>query len=574
MPRSDLKALFSKDNTSFVLVDENGHRYLAKAKRRQGRLFILLLKRIAFLQNTSSKWSKGVSAVHLQPRELDTTDFAGWLRDMWSKVPTGEPQRLLDLYELDFQNERDESRKLGDKYDDVVTRRRLFGGLLAPSHTGSDGHQWYYLECDIEAETCTDDRLFVTNLETAGEVASFTIPGGITSGRTSLSFAVPDAAHEVVPSVLYLLLLDRFLEGPWGRSLANLAPAYGHKEDPASITVSYWALTALKSLFPDQDLPEIDDFRAFLLAGRTTDGGGVGIRRTVTTPVAPPKYRIVENRRHTAVAADFYQRYGNRPDKADDCIRYLTRHRHKGGWSDIDEDDETNDPLTTASVLRVLIDFEAAGWLQRILLGQQHFLSTYRRDAMLWLYGDLLDGDHWWTYKSKERVVTYTVDTLRMVPEFPTEGSEFSDAHATTMQNLADLYRNSDLGLPSGLEQGQPDLSPTAHFVIACCQCRDRYPEMYAEFVPRFLESLSPLLESGNSYASGWALTLSFLSSIQPNLRPNAKVLDETRSLVQQSWKSFRSGDDRKLKLILSRFPDWVRPIALERILPIDLTLH
>jgi hypothetical protein len=97
-----------------------------------------------------------------------------------------------------------------------------------------------------------------------------------------------------------------------------------------------------------------------------------------------PAYTIIEHARHTAMAAQFF-RENQALDHALDCVKFLVQRQHTNGrWVDIAaSSDSKPDPLTTAYVLRALIDFEAFGLLKQIhQVATAAFLATYRKRGM------------------------------------------------------------------------------------------------------------------------------------------------------------------------------------------------
>lgn len=110
---------------------------------------------------------------------------------------------------------------------------------------------------------------------------------------------VRSISNAVVDGMVFLLLLDQYPEGVWGRTLARISGAWGHGEDPGSITVSYWALQGLVDLVGDDELPELDRFHDFLVRRMIEKGSmrAVGMMRNVGSDFRP-KWEIVENRRH------------------------------------------------------------------------------------------------------------------------------------------------------------------------------------------------------------------------------------------------------------------------------------
>ena len=403
-------------------------------------------------------------------------------------------------------------------------------------------------------------------------------PPPVTVPSKVLTLKLPEVPAELVSGLVFLLLLDQNREGAWGRSLVKSSGSWGHAEDPGSITVSYWALQSLKAVTGEDSFPELEMFRDFLVR-RQKSNGAVGVRRNVGSSWMSA-YEIVENRRHTAIAAKFFKAFGTL-DKALECLRYVLNHcSPAGAWSAVgDVTDENADPLTTAYVLRSLIDFDAEGLLREIAFkDRDRFLMTYKRKGALWLYGSLLEDKCWWLYRTKDEPISseklkqacvVSAEILAMFPEFRIEGEDFDCAYVGVLNRLAECWRQNGIGVPSGPDNPQAHLGATVQFVNSCREPKARHADLCSEFLPEFLRRLSDILTVGTSDAAGWAATLALLAEEVPGVKLSRtfKVV-ELRARVHRILDSPNAERASIADEILASEPAWVKSLALEVILP------
>ena len=391
-------------------------------------------------------------------------------------------------------------------------------------------------------------------------------------------------SSEIVHGLLFLLMLDQYPtggwpEGVWGRSLAPTSGFFGHEGDPGSISVSCWALQALRGLFPAEDIPEANNFREYLLS-RQKANGGIGMRKNVGSGKAA-KYEIIENRRHTALGAKFLID-NNCLDSGLLSLRYVLDHRTPGGaWSATgDISDGNADPLTTAYVLSVLKVFDEQGLLRHInFRDREHFFKTYWKAGCLWLYANLIKNE-WWLYKtdhdpvsseSLSRAYVNTGDTLMAVTGFRTDDSDHAFAHKEVVEALKRLWDDNSTGIPNGNGTDRPSLEATVYLARTCWLCRDRYPELAKDMAVRFIALLKTLVESGESSAAAWSMTLTFLNDMQALvLEPG--LLERTRRQAKTTWEAMQTNGVEEAVSAMSEQPAWVREIAKQRILPVYLT--
>jgi hypothetical protein len=323
-------------------------------------------------------------------------------------------------------------------------------------------------------------------------------------------------------------------------------------------------------------LPESDAFLSYLVA-RKNDRGAVGMRKFVGTEFAPA-YTVIEHARHTAVAAEFFEEAGAL-DHALACIKFLVERQHpSGGWIDVaSAADSEPDPVTTAYVLRTLLDFQTAGLLQRIRQkGLDTFVATYRKRGLHWLQENLSENGYWWLYKKSpdpmSRAYGYTVDVLSILPELTDDEQHLRDSHRSLMHNLVKVWRKTGSGLPVGVRRIQPDLDPTTEFARTCWHHRHRYPELASEIVPSFLTNLRAMLESSISNAAGWSEAITLVGELMPGLALPSGVLDEARHEAMDVWSSVECEGRATALAKIEHRPKWVQRIVSEAILPI--TVH
>lgn len=396
---------------------------------------------------------------------------------------------------------------------------------------------------------------------------------------TNSDICIPAIDTNLIGEILFLLLLDQYDDGVWGRSLAEVVVAYGHKEDPGSITVSCWATRALKKLSETGFIQELEKFRSYLLE-RQKPNGAVGMRRNIGSDFSPA-YEIIVNRRHTAVAASWWNDLGGALNKAFDAIKYVFGSSSPSmAWSAVGEiKDGNEDPLTTAHVLRTLIDFDSKGLLNKLDFdGKDKFLATYKKTGMIWLYKNLIENDLWWLYRTKDkqfqegrlrREYCHTADILDTLPEFVTVDENI---HNKIINNLADIWHHNGLGIPCGDGEDVAGLATTVMFTRICWRNKDRLPELGSYFLNKFLECLKNILKDGHSEAAGWSLTLELLSDLKKNLQISNKLISRIRSQVQDTWTAYLNDNQSSLHQHLKYHPDWVQSIATNQIFPVKIT--
>lgn len=412
-----------------------------------------------------------------------------------------------------------------------------------------------------------------------------TILEGIRPLKRRIPLRKPKRFHipkQVAEGVLLLLLLDRYQEGAWGRSLAPTAGDFGHAGDPGSISVSTWATDMLARVFRTTNLPEIDNFREYLLARRKSTGA-VGMRKIVGHRRAF-KCEIRENCRHTAVAAKFLKDYAGPLDLALGSLRYvIDRKTPTGAWSaGGDVSDQFADPLTTAYVLRVLKDFEKDGLLQRIGIdNRKEFIATYWKSGMHWMYRHLIRNGYWWLFKTdsepisqecQKRSYSTTADICLALPEFPDVDNEYAGAHARIMQTMMEIWGKNGVGIPTGPGVQQPDLGTTAMYTRAVWFCRELYPEICSSALRRFVDNLEAILEHGCSDAVGWSVALMLVTDYMAAIHPDFESLERARRLASLTWETHQSAGLAEAIDVLPMDPVWVRQIAQQHILPVVLT--
>ncbi len=291
---------------------------------------------------------------------------------------------------------------------------------------------------------------------------------GVLSGIGPTSTA-PELSSGLLDGLTLMLLLDQYPIGVWGRSLMPLGAAYDHAEDPGSISVSSWCADALRDLQPVGKVPEIDLFTQYLLDRRRADSWAVGMRKQVGS--APFKeYVIIENCRHTAVAALFLHKHCNALDLALQSLRYvMSSQTARGAWVAVDKPiDENADPLTTGYVIGVLRTFERADLLSAVAIHERDlFLARYWKAGLLWLYENLLQHDGWWPYRDEKRTYCYTSDILLAVPDLWMEDPDYEKAHENLVTRLFDIWRKNGIGIPSGPCSDVPNLEATVQYVEA-----------------------------------------------------------------------------------------------------------
>lgn len=386
---------------------------------------------------------------------------------------------------------------------------------------------------------------------------------------------LPQAGEQLIEEITYVLLLDRYPIGVWGRSLAKSVAAYGHRDDLGSITVSWWVLEALSKIYGERSVLEIDSFKSYLDQRRTASGA-IGIRMNVASGWAAPTYQIIEHCRHTAIAAIFYWKYGHSLDRALQCLRFVIgRRTPNSAWPAVgDAIDDQADPLTTAYVLRTLLDFDAAGLLGSIDFdGRRQFCANYKALAISWLQDHLVTNDFHWVYKRRgdiaspeilRKIYSYTADILAMVPEFPGHSDECAESHSTTVRRLAELWRTREggIGIPDGLGDLPASLETTALYTLSLWRCRERYPHLAHEFTARFMDNLGKLMEDGNCTASGMAVVLRLLIELE-GCSISEEVLDRSRILARETWRLHQEGNSTAVARILENKSSWVTAVSL-----------
>jgi hypothetical protein len=401
------------------------------------------------------------------------------------------------------------------------------------------------------------------------------IGGADQFGLSSSDKSVPHVSSEVLDGLTLLLLMDQFPIGVWGRSLAKIVGAYGHAEDPGSITVSHWAANALRAVQPIGQLPEIEAFSEYLLQRRRKGSGVIGMLKNLGTPFAP-EYEIIENRRHTAVGAVYLYRHCNALDLALESLRYVMESRTpRGAWVAIgDPTDDNADPLTTGYVLGVLRTFERENYLDVVSVKDRElFLARYWKAGLLWLYENLLENGGWWLYKTRRaepsnevirRTYCYTTDILLAVPEFWLEDPDYEKAHENLMTRLLQIWQSNAIGLPSGPGSTVPSLEATAQYALVAWKCRSRYPDINAEVMNHFLNNLETLLTNGESDAAGWSLTIMYLTeSLKGTLSQNTNI-QKLRELARTIEQQIGMGAEAMNNF--SSLPTWVMNIACAKI--------
>ena len=396
------------------------------------------------------------------------------------------------------------------------------------------------------------------------------VSGEVPTETNQKPFAL-DLPPTLLNGLTLLLLLDQFPIGVWGRSLASLGAAYGHPEDPGSITVSTWCADALMSLQGDGRVPEIELFTKYVHERRNQESGAVGMRRQIGS--GPFKdYTIVENRRHTAIASQYLYRHCHSLDLALQGLRYvMTSQTPRGAWGAVAEPrDESADPLTTGYVLSVLREFERADLLGAVSVADREiFLSRYWKSGLLWLYGKLLSSDGWWPYRDETRKYCYTCDVLWAVPEFWMEDPDYEKAHEDLVTRLFEIWEKNGAGIPSGPDLRTAHLQTTAQYASAIWRCRVRYPELNEAVQKKFAANLEPILVDGDSDAGGWSLTLNHLMHSLDLRRKVDVPLDLWRQVADVITRS----RERELSphSECAGLPHWVHTLAKEKVLSVQV---
>lgn len=376
-----------------------------------------------------------------------------------------------------------------------------------------------------------------------------------------LNLSVPPGIME---ALAYLLIVDQYPIGVWGRSLEPLGAAYGHAEDPGSITVSSWAADALLALDPASVIPEIDSFTSYLEIRRKKSSGAVGMRRKVGSAFVED-YDIVENKRHTAVASQYLYRHCNDILGALKSLEYVMESRTpNGAWAAMgDPTDENADPLTTGYVLGVLKNFEQANLLPKLEgAGKDLFNARYWKSGLLWLYENLLQNDGWWIYKDRSRKYCYTSEILFSVPKFWMEDPDYEKAHENLISQLYDIWRANGIGIPTGPDSKIANLETTTQFAAIVWKSRTKYRDLNKEVQTRFTEHLEPLLTKGQSDAAGWAMAASHLVAICHAVLPHQYSLSNLRDYAQTV--NARGHDENEIGL-----PGWVSKIVNNQIITV-----
>lgn len=385
---------------------------------------------------------------------------------------------------------------------------------------------------------------------------------------------------DMTNGLIFLLLLDQFSEGVWGHSLADTTGAYGHAEDPGSITISCWAVDAFEKMKDLDFIPEIERFKDYLLSRRNVNGG-IGMLKEVGSTWAGRK-EIVENRRHTAIGAAFLARYKEHLNAALISLERVVNNRSsEGGWAATGEPvDENTDPITTAYVLRVLKDFENDDLLSLVRIHDENvdLRNDYWRRGLFYLMQTLDECDNWWLYRRRKEQISeqmlhhkyaYTTDVIMQLPEFCAEDYDYKNKCEDTLLFLQGIWDQYKFGIPSGENTRTPDLQSSVQFARACWLLQNEFPELAREVVLRFINSLPELLESGISRSSGWAMTIRFLSELGI-LSPPSLPLDELHKYVQLSRVQFPTNPKLDDVSEFAQLPDWSLMLASTNILPID----
>jgi hypothetical protein len=388
---------------------------------------------------------------------------------------------------------------------------------------------------------------------------------------------VPSIPPNVLDGLTLLLLIDQYPIGVWGRSMADIVGAYGHAEDPGSITVSNWAANALRILQPEGRVPEIDAFSKYLLERRRKDSGAIGMRKSLGNAFAP-EYTIIENRRHTAVGAIYLYKHYSALDLSLESLRYVMEARTpRGAWVAIGgTSDDNADPLTTGYVLGVLRTFERENLLNLVSVKDRElFLARYWKAGLLWLYENLLENGGWWMYKSRSaspsekvirRTYCYTTDILLALPEFWLEDTDYGKAHEDLMIRLLRIWRSNASGLPSGPNSTVANLEATAQFALVAWKCRTRYPAINTEVMTDFVNNLETLLFNGESDAAGWSLAISYFAEVLGDTLSPGISLEGLRELVRKIEQQVSTNE--KIEELVNSLPAWVAKIITNKILP------
>lgn len=309
-------------------------------------------------------------------------------------------------------------------------------------------------------------------------------------------------------STYCLLSLDQFDEGLWGKSMhPGKRQKFSIHTGRGSITVSSFAIDGILKYTGTREHPRIKKAVGHLSEHCNKVNGAFGQRQRVSNdPRVMDLYRVVENCRHTAVAARILMNVTNKPNKkAIDAISFVLRHQKPhGGWG-IDPEPDIDDAecLTTAHVLQAL--FEAKRKYYRFLNDEdQQSLDSEIFKGMGWLMGQLKDT-LWWSYKDiKEKKIQYTVISLNYIPELRRYFPKQYDRIVNNLINISGAYSG---GLPSAVENKNIHLDTTAEFILALDNFHEKYKEIIERAYQAVLKNYKGLLVS--TAADDWANLLS-----------------------------------------------------------------
>lgn len=278
------------------------------------------------------------------------------------------------------------------------------------------------------------------------------------------------------------------------------------------------------------------------------------------------------------IAATFFEELGRATDRACACLKYLIRHRTpSGAWTATGSTEDSHaDPLTTAYVLRTLIDSEEKGLLGGIdFKNRDTFLTTYKNLGMTWLHQNLVCNGYRWLYQSDDEPVRPdslarsfcdTADILARLPEFGDANDDHAEAQHQVFDELAEIWRSWGVGLPDGPNSETIGLGATAHFATACWRT---FPPLASELVTGFLDRVEDLLAVAECDSVGLAVTLGLITEACDPIR-TVEELADIRSSVERMWSRYHRGGERATRKLFGDYPDWVRTIAVRRILPVE----
>lgn len=535
--------------------------------------FIPVIRHIGHIQRHRPEPFEGLPACELEPGTsiTDIRDFQNTLHKYWhSELRRPQKPAAIRLFKL----QNDKEIYVSDPDD----RKEFYGVLFPRNEHGTTANAYKYkLGCHrnaIGGSTQTVGDWVKNILESA--TSTRTTLSGMKSEHTVRSAndvaleevtALPEITKkELVSGLTFLLLLDQLPNGAWGESLRFKAEAFGHKE-PASVTVSYWSSCALLELTGSEALEGTDEFNKYL--EDHFEDGAVGYRR----PLDRGGEAFYDHCRHTAIASLWWGGPGRREDLQRQCLRFLLNNRLPvcKAWGATPRD-KNPEPVTTAYVLRALIDAQANNILNDPSFEEfDNVIKDFQESGISWLFQNLRQQSYWWqgnplgapeTPAQRSQRYNFTANILAALPELYDDNAAHKKDHERVMNRLLIAWEEGGFGIPSGPSQEKPDLEATIQLVLAAGRCGPDYCDRSDQWLTRFWNDLPKLLGHGNSESAGWALTLSLIIAKSPNYLIPTSNVHRTRRKANDLRSSYREGDTERIEGILRGQPPFVAVLA------------